>query len=202
MASLLPPNDFARMVLNPVSIQLASFARLFRAKHPDPLGFGKAKSRFADPRPLPPTERFGVLYLGQSPEVSFVEAVLRDSAVGTVGPFPLARSELEGWNLAEISSTQNLLLVDLRGAGMMRLRMPSDALRGSDHGSGMQWSLALYQHPERPDGILYHSRLNEMPCVAVYDRAIAKLHCNKILRIMDYSRQGEIFAEYRIKLTV
>ena len=202
MASLLPPKDLARVKLNLAGIQFASFTRLFRAKHPDPLGFGKARSRFADPRPLSPTERFGVLYLGQSPEVSFVEAVLRDDAVGTVGPFPLAWSELESWNLAEISSTERLNLVDLRGAGMMRLRMPSDALRGSDHGPGMQWSLALYQHPELPDGILYHSRLNEMVCVAIYDRAVAKLHCNKILRVVDYSRLHEILAKYRIELMV
>lgn len=66
----------------------------------------------------------------------------------------------------------------------------------------MQCSLALYQHPEVPDGILHHSRLNEMTCVAIYDRAVAKLHCKQILRVVDYSRLHDILAKYRIELAV
>jgi hypothetical protein len=54
------------------------FGRLYFDRYPNPLGFGKTPSRFSDPRRRIPRNRFGVLYLGESLKVCFLEALLRD----------------------------------------------------------------------------------------------------------------------------
>jgi hypothetical protein len=59
------------------------------ALFPDPLGFGKNASRFSDPRRRDATKRFGVLYLGETLKVCFLEAVLRDRRDGLIGDLPI-----------------------------------------------------------------------------------------------------------------
>lgn len=114
--------------------------------------------------------------------------------------FLLPQKDLAAWTLAGIASQTSLRLLDLRGSGMMRLRMPSDALRGADHTLGTQWSLAVHQHPDRVDGIVYNSRLNEMICVAVHDRAVPKLQCTSIVDLKSYVGLADILNKYRIAL--
>ena len=85
MAGALPTPAFAAATLDLAYIAPgAVFGRVYRQAFPDPLGFGKTRSRFSDPRRRAEANRFGVLYLGSSLTVCFVEAVLRDasSAVG------------------------------------------------------------------------------------------------------------------------
>ena len=43
---------------------------------------------------------------------------------------------------------------------------------GSDYEDSQLWSRALWEHPDKPDGILYRSRHDDSAlCVAVYNRA-------------------------------
>ena len=43
---------------------------------------------------------------------------------------------------------------------------------GSDYEASQLWSRALWEHPDKPDGILYRSRHDDSAlCVAVYNRA-------------------------------
>ena len=53
--------------------------------------------------------------------------------------------------------------------------IPSDVPRSANQALARRWSLAFYQHPSQPDGIIYPSRLNEDTNVAIYDRAVTKL---------------------------
>lgn len=132
-----PPPDFDQTTLDLETTRLDGVLRLYGAAYPNPLGYGKARSRFADPRPLPEADRFGVVYLGQTLKGCFVEAVLRDRANATIGDFVLAENELRAFRVARISTRRALRLVDLRGDGAVRMRVPSDAVRGSDHALGM-----------------------------------------------------------------
>jgi hypothetical protein len=197
--SKVPPASISSR-LDIVEISISAYCRIYQARHPNPLGYGKSRSRFADPRPLPDDERFGVVYLGESPEVCFVEAILRDRAVGSLGPFFLTRRELEQFMLAQISSTSPLRLVDLRGKGPARMRIPTDAVRGQDHQWGMAYSLAFYQHPDKPDGLLYRSRLNEMTTIALYDRAIQRLRCDDCIKLLHYADLADILDQYKLAL--
>jgi len=71
------------------------FGRIYLDRFPNPLGYGKSPSRFSDPRRRVPAHRFGVLYLGETLKVCFLEAVLRDQRDGVIGNFVVGEDELE-----------------------------------------------------------------------------------------------------------
>ncbi len=167
---------------NQVKLQLESipagrkFYRLYPARYPDPLGFGTTPSRFSDPRRS--RRKFGVLYLGTSVEVCFIEAILRDNRNGVVGDYPIDTSELDAMRLAEIAVRQGMSVVDLTENGSLIMGVPSDVTGATRQTLARQWSVAFHEHGQQPDGIFYTSRLNKsLTCLAVYDRAIGKLHC-------------------------
>jgi hypothetical protein len=112
------------------------FGRIYFGRHPDPLGYVKTPSRFSDPRRRIPEHRFGVLYLGASVKVCFLEAVLRDKRNGAIRDHPMGEVELRARRYAEIEVVEPLRLVDLRGDGPVRMGNPIG-------GSAMLSSFAL-----------------------------------------------------------
>lgn len=87
-----------------------------------------------------------------------------------------------------------LRLLDLQGDGSLRMGIPSDVVRGRTQTLARRWSLAIYTHPAKVDGIIYPSRLNGEVNLAVYDRAVSKLsprhtmdlrHAPAIDRVLD-----------------
>lgn len=154
--------------------------RMYESRFPDPLGWGPGLSRFSDPT----GEGFGVVYLGASAKVAFVESLLRDAADGRGADCVLQLSELETRTLASIRVRQPLRLVDLTGDGGLRMGVPSDVVGSSDQALARQWSAAFHAHPDRPDGVYYPSRLNEERCIALYDRALGKLEVVETPRLI------------------
>ncbi|WP_439571507.1 RES family NAD+ phosphorylase [Sphingomonas sp.] len=176
MAGLAPTNAFAGVGLDIAVIDPGLvLGRIHHRAFPEPLGFGKAPSRFSDPRRRKPENRFGVLYLGSSLKVCFVETILRDHRDGVVGDVPIAETEMTDRLYSGIAVTNPLRLIDLRGDSPLRMGIPSDVVRGRTQQLARRWSLAIHQHPEGVDGIIYPSRLNGEENLAIYDRAIAKL---------------------------
>jgi hypothetical protein len=176
MAGLRPTKAFADAALDLASVGAGErFFRIYPDRYPDPLGYGKSPSRFSDPRRRPDHGRFGVLYLGASLKVCFVEAVLRDRRNGAVGDYPIEENELARFAYAEVAVVGSLSLVDLRRDGPIRMGVPSDVASASAQRLARDWSVAFHDHPRTPDGIIYHSRLNQEVSLAIYDRAIGKL---------------------------
>lgn len=176
MAGVAPPSGFSATTLDFTTVDTGSlFGRIYLSRYPDPLGCGKSLSRFSDPRRRIPENRFGVLYLGSTLKVCFVEAVLRDQGDGRIGDLLLEERGLAVRNYATIAITAPLSLVDLRGDGPLRMGIPSDVVRGAKQSLARRWSLAFHEHHAPPDGILYPSRLNGEINLAIYDRAIGKL---------------------------
>ena len=163
------PLDLARIPAGQV------FGRIYHQRFPDPLGYGKSRSRFSDPRRRVADAGFGVLYLGSSLQVCFLEAVLRDHRDGEVGDHLIAETELDTRQYAEIVAGEELKLLDLTGSGPVRMGVPSDVVRASKQALARRWSVAFYEHPEQVDGIRSPSRLNGEVNLAVYDRAVPKL---------------------------
>ena len=165
--------------------------RLYRKPpHTAPLGFGYRASRFSDPRVgLPDAQRYGVVYLGSAIEVCFLETILRDTRNGTLGDWPLAYADLQRWWCAHIVPTLPLACADLRKGGAVALGIPTDAIRGSRHVEGPTWSLAFWSHPQQPDGLLYPSRFNDQANLAVFDRALPKLHVETAIPLLKYRTQ-------------
>jgi hypothetical protein len=153
----------------------AEFGRIHRKAFPDPLGVGKNPSRFSDPRRRIADRRFGVLYLGSSLKVCFLETILRDERDGIVGQVEIAESELGDRRYAEIRVREALQLLDLTGDGPVRMGIPSDVARGRRQALSRKWSVAFHEHPREVDGIVYPSRLNGETNLAIYGRAVGKL---------------------------
>jgi hypothetical protein len=172
MARALPGPAFAErpLVLKTVAAG-ERWRRMYETRFPDPLGWGPGLNRFSDPSGA----AFGVVYLGSTAKVAFVETVLRDAADGRGEDCVLEMAEIERRALAIVEAIEPLRLVDLTGDGGLRMGVPSDVAGARDHRLARRWSLAFHAHPDRPDGVYYSSRLNEQRCIAVYDRALSKL---------------------------
>lgn len=154
MAGAAPPAAFGTTPLEIYTISPGErFGRVYLGRHPNPLGFGKTPSRFSDPRRRVPASRFGVIYLGESLTVCFLEAVLRDQRDGLVGNFAMAESELHDRLFADIKVAHELRLVDLRDECAIRMGVPTDVHRGSKQTLARSWSIAFHDHPDSPDGI-------------------------------------------------
>ena len=176
MPGVQPTPAFAGVTLDIKAVPAgATFGRIHRKAFPDPLGFGKNPSRFGDPRRRIAERRFGVLYLGSSLKVCFLETILRDERDGIVGQVEIAESELDDRRYAEIKVRDALQLLDLTSDGPVRMGIPSDVARSSRQALSRKWSVAFHDHPRKVDGIIYPSRLNGESNLAIYDRAVGKL---------------------------
>lgn len=202
MAGPKPTDAFARVALEPATVgKGARFGRLHLRKYPDSLGYGKTGSRFSDPRRRVATNRFGLIYLGTTLKVCFVEAILRDQRNGAIEDFPIEESELGAWRFAQIEVGEALKLVDLREDGAIRLGVPSDVAGAASQALSRAWSLAFYEHPDQPDGVIYPSRLNEETNLAIYDRAISKLSVAKVDDLITAPGLASALSDLGVSLT-
>ncbi len=201
MAQLAPTFSFAAVSLDLATVGPGErFGRIHLGRFPDPLGYGKTLSRFSDPRPRIPANRFGVLYLGSTLKVCFVEAVLRDEGDGRTGDLLLDERDLAVRRYTEVEVATPLSLLDLCGDGPIRMGVPSDVARGSKQSLARRWSVAFHDHPAQPDGVIYPSRLNGETNLAVYDRAIGKLSARSSGSLLSQPGLARVLRELRVGL--
>lgn len=198
---LAPTTAFAGVELDVVTIAAGtSWRRVWLSGYRDPLGFGKGRSRFSDPRRRAEAKRFGVLYLGSSLKVCVLEAILRDERDGVAGTLPIASKVLADWSVAAIAPTRDLTLLDLRGDGPVRMGIPSDAVRGAKQSLARAWSVAFHEHPAAIDGILYPSRLNGEHNLAIYDRAVSALRCAAVVPLMTARGLASVLRDLKVAI--
>lgn len=130
-----------------------------------------AQSRFSCPK----RSDFGVIYGAQTFTGAFVETIIRDTRDGVGSRAPVRFDEIKGRCAVLLEVRRRLTLVDLTGQGPINMGVPSDVLRWSNHRAGQRWSAFFHDHPDRPDGIIYPSRLDGGINLAVYDRAVTSL---------------------------
>src|ERR1700730_12891896 len=201
MVGSRPTAEFATVELETATVAADQrFGRLYSSRYTNPLGFGKTPSRFSDPRRRIERNRFAVLYLGESLKLCFLEAVLRDQRNGAVGDFLLSEHELRARRYAEIGIARELTLVDLRGDAAIRTGVLSDVVHGSQQSLSRWWSVAFHEHPQKPDGIIYPSRLNAETSLAIYDRAIAKLAVTRVTPLIAARGLANILTDLRVAL--
>ena len=203
MARRVPPKGFGLGKLELAPIKTGTkWLRLYSSRYPDPLGFGFSPSRFSDPRiKLSEKDRFGVVYLGSSLKVCFLERVLRDLRNGQIGDVPISYAELVQLVCAEVTIDRPLNAVDLRGDSPIKMGVPTDAVRASSHRLGQRWSLAFWLHKQRPHGILYPSRLNEEICLALYDVALPNVCVSRTLPFLEYTAEvTSLIREFKLAI--
>jgi hypothetical protein len=198
---LYPTAAFAGVALDLATIGPGErFGRIYLSRYPDPLGFGKVKSRFSDPRRRIEKNRFGVLYVGSTLKVCFLEAILRDERNGAVGDYPIDETELRVRHYAEIEITAPFTVIDLRGDGPVRMGIPTDVVRASSQTLSRAWSAAIYEHPAAPDGIIYPSRLNGETNLAIYDRGISKLRATTVAPLLGAAGLARVLDDFHVAL--
>jgi len=169
-----PPEHLDRIDLPVVSIDPASLLRLFALDRP-PLHFRVPKRGQRAHRFDAPDGQFGVMYCAFSLEVCFAETLLRRRAYQTPADQPtlIDESELRARGIAWLRghAEEPLVLADLTGGGLVRLHVDGSISTAARYTVSRQWSLALWKHPARVDGIRYVSRfMNSQLAVALFDR--------------------------------
>lgn len=131
------------------------------------LWFGPTRGRKPIHRFDDPASRFRVCYFGTTVEVCFAETFLRNPPVRI-----LALDDLAGRSIATVEVRRELRLVPIHDASLARLGVTAELAARRDYAASQLWSRALWEHADRPDGILYRSRHDDSAlCAAVYDRA-------------------------------
>ena len=159
-----------------------------------PLGCVPAPSRFSDP-----ALEYAVLYVGSSVRCALWEALLRDRFLEpnrSELPVELIKSR----SLATIVTREPLRLLDLRGDGTTRVRVPTAVTRDRRHAAGRALSSSLYTAVPEADGIVYDSRFLGEACAAVFDRALQKLEAFAVTPLVSSAEVRDALAEDDITL--
>lgn len=164
-AGLPPPTDLLdrRLPLR----RLARGMGLYRVHHAAhaPIFFGPGAGRPPTFRFDAASGRFGVLYVAEGRAAPLIETLLRNPQQLSV-----SRSQIEARAMSRLSAARRLSLVDATGANLSRLGATAELFTGAYDVCG-RWSDALWDHPQRPDGILYPSRHDPgEECIALFQR--------------------------------
>jgi RES domain len=159
-----PPADLATHSL-PLLTTTQPWFRIYRLSH-QPLYFGKS----GDGRFDLPGREAGVLYVAADEAGAFIETLGH-----VTGTRVITVSALRSRGVAEIHVQRPLRLVDLTGLGLAHIGA-DERLCSGEYTVAQRWSLALFRHPQKPDGLCYRSRHDPGRLgAALYQRAARKL---------------------------
>jgi RES domain len=163
-----------------------------------PLWFGPGSGIQAIHRFDDPEGQFGVCYFGTNPAVCFAETFLRNPPVRI-----LALDDLADRSISTVELRRALRLVSIYGSGLARLGVTTELASGSNYAASQQWSRALQEHKDNPDGILYRARHDDSAlCVALYDRAqdaLAEVESHSLTEDPQYL--ARLLKKYSVGLT-
>jgi hypothetical protein len=131
-----------------------------------PLYFGREPiHRFAAPN-----REYGTLYAGSDAHVAFVETFGRDVSEQFV-----TLGEIERACLTHVQVLSGIRLADLTGARLRTLGADARLTTGNYELTHV-WGLALWDHPDHVDGLVWHSRFDdERLVIGLFDRASTKV---------------------------
>ena len=122
-----------------------------------------------------PNGEYGVLYLGTDPFCAMIETFGQAMRRDERGLSLISERDLTQRCLCRVEARPehaSFRLVDLTGAGLARIGADNRLnTMTADRGLPQRWALALWRHPQRPDGLLYRVRHDPSRFgVALFDR--------------------------------
>lgn len=177
-----PPPDLAKRRL-PLRRTTRSWQRIHRCDHGAIFFNRTGETRFRAPN-----GEYGVMYIGADIYCCFIETFGRLDRGDT--DFRIVdRISLELRCVSQISSVRPLRLVDVTGPGLRRIGADGRLCTG-DHTQARLWALALWSHPDQPDGILYPARHDlSRKSVALFDRASGSVGVGAPRRLIELPRR-------------
>jgi hypothetical protein len=146
------------------------------ASHHGPIYFGGSGVNRFDA----PANQYGVLYVAEDIHGAFIESFGRQ-----LGRRRLTVARIAARTFSRVRQSRPLRLVDLEGPGLSRIGADNRLTDGS-YDLSQRWALALYEHPDRPDGLLYRSRHDPSRlCAAIFDRASSALTATSLGSLAD-----------------
>ncbi len=143
-----------------------------------------------------PGGEFGVCYLALSPEAAFAETFLRNP-----GRRMLDRTLIASRAFSRLTPARPLTAVCLYGPGLARIGATAEVTHGPAHDLARSWSLALWSHPSRPEGILYKSRHDDDElCLALFDREPSRLRVEDRGPLIGTTLLTALLRRYRVSL--
>ena len=156
----LPPDDFNDKLL-PTSEYSQPWYRLNPVGYDSAIYFDRSgKGRFDSPQ-----ASYGILYVGKNQRGAFIETMGRNLGIRTVSGAALMQR-----NLFKITSDRPLVIVDVWGVNLTKLGVDARVSSGS-YKISRAWAKAIYEHPQKVDGICYHSRHDDTEiCCGLFER--------------------------------
>jgi hypothetical protein len=147
-----------------------------------PLQLHSSPSRFCSGK-----SGFAVMYAALSFETCIVETLVRDRFTHRLKrELPLAAILARGYARVSTQPEQELNLLDLRDTGCVDIGAPTDAVRARHFAAGQALGGAVYEEHQDVDGFIYASRLTGDDCIAVFERAVAKLRVDEACELKDH----------------
>lgn len=161
-----PPPEWLRGVSLPI-MQIPAgtvLHRVHRTRH-GPVFFGPGAGVAPTFRFDSATGRFGVLYVGSTLNGALAETILRNPQ-----RLMIAMSEITTRSATRLVCDRALRVVAMHGPGLQALGTDNAISTGPYEPCGV-WADALWDHPDKPDGIAYLSRHDpDEVCFALFER--------------------------------
>lgn len=130
-----------------------------------PIFFGPGAGMAPSNRFDSASERFGVLYVGMSRRGALAETILRNPQ-----RLMVAMAGITDRSASQLVPRRTLRIVRMHGTGLQAIGTDNAISTGPYEPCGL-WSDALWDHPDKPDGLAYQSRHDSGEiCLALFER--------------------------------
>jgi hypothetical protein len=169
-----PPEWLADISLPIEEIQAGQVLYRVHRSSLDPIFFGPGAN-------VPPTNRFdsasgrfGVLYAGLTLRGALAETLVRNPQ-----RLMVAMADIVGRSVSGLVTDRPLRIVRLYGSGLQTVGTDNSISTGPYEPCSL-WSDALWDHPDRPDGLGYQSRHDSSEiCFAIFEKSDIRLRAKR-----------------------
>lgn len=136
-----------------------------------------------------------MLYTGEDIETAVIE-VFADDWLSTR---TIELAELSQFDLCTIQLRQRFRVVNLIGENLTKLGTDASLCTSTDYETTRNWATAFMLHPQKPDGLRYHSRLNPKKInYALFGTAKSKLVVAKKVPLRAHPSLYRILDKYGV----